>query len=96
MDYTPEYAASIYLPYRADSRIGRLICGAGSTAAEFEADGENWFSAAHVRYSAAEMAALWRMIETAKRRVQALWLVQSGRARSLMAGYAAMGWEYGA
>ena len=95
LDYTAEYAAGIWLPYAATSRIGRLICAAGSTEADFRADPENWFSEQRVRYSDADMGALWRMIETQKRRVQALWLVAAGRARSLMHGYAVMGWAYG-
>lgn len=96
LDYTAQFAGGIWLPFRAESRIGRLICAAGSTEAEFKADPENWLSEQRVRYSDADMASLWRMIEAAKRRVQALWLVATGGARSLIAAYAAMGCAYGA
>jgi hypothetical protein len=96
LDYTEDWAAtSPGLPFRADSRIGRLLCRHDSTEAEFRADPENWFSERRVQYTTEDMGAFWRMIEMQKCRLQVLWLAATGRARSMMDAYRAMGVVYG-
>jgi hypothetical protein len=83
MNYPESFARGIWQPFRAGSRIHRLIVDAGSTREQFEADNANWLSESGSRYSPETMEQLWLMIGHQKERTQALWLVDQGLARAL-------------
>lgn len=80
--YTTEFARSIWQPFEADSRIGKLLCDPLSRRRQWMKDPANWLSEAGVRFSQEGMNSLWGMIETQKRHIQALFMVETGMARS--------------
>jgi len=54
-----------------------------STIDQFLGDDLNWYSEAGVRYTPEHMRSLWSMIQCAKRRTLAFYLVDQGHARAL-------------
>lgn len=88
--YTEEFARSIWLPFSAESAMGRAIVRAASTFEDFTGDPAAWRSQDGTVYSEAQMRALWECVEVQKVRVMAFWLVAQGVFRAVNPALAAL------
>lgn len=86
MTYTTEFAESIWLPFKAGT-IRSCIANAASVESDFTSDAAAWFSITGARYTEKEMHSIWGMIEEQKKRVQAFFLVHTGKFTAFNAAF---------
>lgn len=74
MTYSKQFADEFGIPFTRDSNLHYLIADHASTFEHLIDPPENWFAQPYkgkrYRYTSAEMASLWSMIQCQKNRIQ--------------------------
>lgn len=82
-EFTVEFAKTQWQPFTEGSPIWKLIVTHDSVKEDFTGNEKNWFSEKGIKYDAAHMDSLWKMIESRKRVNAAKWMVHQGIAPAL-------------